>query len=276
MKKTIIWSVLLIAIFGAIAANYYWRQQKALAPEPPQQAQASAPEEKPAIEPEKSEPAIRFPIEDIKSQESAAQRPITSLRLRESDPAMREALSGLFDRKSIDTFFRPDEIVRRIVATVDGLPRKTAAERTRPIVRTPGSFQTSGKDETLILDQDNYRRYGPVVKLTEAIDAKKLVALYVRYYAVFQEAYRELGYPSGYFNDRLVEAIDNLLAAPAVAGPIKLVQPKVMYQFEDPALEARSAGQKILIRMGPENAGKVKAKLRELRREVTGKEFPTN
>ena len=77
MKKTIIWSVLLIAIFGAIAANYYWRQQKALAPEPPQQAQASAPEEKPAIEPEKSEPAIRFPIEDIKSQESAAQRPIT-------------------------------------------------------------------------------------------------------------------------------------------------------------------------------------------------------
>ncbi|MFM9884045.1 MAG: DUF3014 domain-containing protein [Burkholderiales bacterium] len=275
MKKSIIWSVLLLGIFGAIAANYYWRQQKALAPEPPPPAQASAPEEKPAVEPDKTEPAIRFPIEDIKSPDTA-QRPITTLRLSESDPALREALSGLFDRKSIDTFFRPDEIARRIVATVDGLPRKTAAERTRPMVRTPGAFQTSGKDETLILDPDNFRRYGPVVKLTEAIDAKKLVALYVRYYAVFQEAYRELGYPSGYFNDRLVEAIDNLLAAPAVTGPIKLVQPKVMYQFEDPALEARSAGQKILIRMGPENMAKIKTKLRELRREVTGKEFPTN
>jgi Protein of unknown function (DUF3014) len=42
-----------------------------------------------------------------------------------------------------------------------------------------------------------------------------------------------------------------------------------MYEFADPALEARSAGQKIMIRMGSENAAKVKAKLREIRREVT-------
>ena len=55
------------------AANYYWRQQKALAPEPPGPTQASAPEAKPATESEKTEPPIRFPIEDIKSQESAAQ-----------------------------------------------------------------------------------------------------------------------------------------------------------------------------------------------------------
>jgi hypothetical protein len=42
-----------------------------------------------------------------------------------------------------------------------------------------------------------------------------------------------------------------------------------MYVFADPALEARPAGQKLLIRMGPNNAAAVKAKLTELRAVVT-------
>ncbi len=273
MKEPIIWSALLIAIFGAIAANYYWRQEKVLAPATSAPAQEAAIAEKP--EPSGTEPAIRFPIEAAQSREDAA-RPVTTLRLSESDPALREGLGSLFDRKAVEGFFRVDEIARRVVATIDSLPRKTLSERMRPMVRTPGPFRTSGKDETLVLDHENFRRYGPAVKLAESIDAKKMAALYVRYYPVFQEAYRELGFPKGYFNDRLVEAIDDLLATPTVTGPIRLVQPKVMYQFEDPELEARSAGQKILIRVGPENAARIKTKLRELRRELTGKDFPKN
>ncbi|OIQ76552.1 hypothetical protein GALL_417610 [mine drainage metagenome] len=46
------------------------------------------------------------------------------------------------------------------------------------------------------------------------------------------------------------------------------MQPKVLYQFADPKLEARSAGQKIMIRMGADNAAKVKAKLAEIRQEL--------
>ena len=92
--------------------------------------------------------------------------------------------------------------------------------------------------------------------------------VYRRYYPLFQQAYVDLGYPDGYFNDRLVEVIDHLLATPDVAGPIRLTQPSVFYQFADPSLEERSAGQKALIRLGPENAAIVKAKLRELRKEV--------
>ena len=49
-----------------------------------------------------------------------------------------------------------------------------------------------------------------------------------------------------------------------------MVTPHVQAQFADPELEARSAGQKILIRMGSENAAVIKAKLREIRRELTG------
>jgi hypothetical protein len=42
-----------------------------------------------------------------------------------------------------------------------------------------------------------------------------------------------------------------------------------MYVYADSALEARPAGQKLLIRMGPENAKAIKAKLTELRAIIT-------
>jgi len=43
----------------------------------------------------------------------------------------------------------------------------------------------------------------------------------------------------------------------------------VLYEFADPALENLSAGQKIVVRMGPENGKRVKDKLRAIRRELT-------
>lgn len=103
------------------------------------------------------------------------------------------------------------------------------------------------------------------MQLVESIDSEQLVSLYVRFYPLFQQAYEELGYPSAYFNDRLVEVIDHLLEAPDIQQPVRLVRPRVLYQFADPQLEALSAGQKVLIRVGPDNAARLKAKLGELR-----------
>ena len=104
----------------------------------------------------------------------------------------------------------------------------------------------------------------------DQVDATALVGVYERYYPLFQQAYRELGYQNGYFNDRLVEVLDHLLAAPDAGAAPALVHPSVFYQYADPALEQLSAGQKILVRMGPANAARVKAKLREVRAALVG------
>ena len=104
------------------------------------------------------------------------------------------------------------------------------------------------------------------------MDTQRLIATYTRYYPLFQEAYESLGHPPQYFNDRLIEVIDHLLETPDLQGPIALAQPNVLYEFADPALESRSAGQKALIRMGSENATAVKDKLRELRSELIAKQ----
>ena len=43
----------------------------------------------------------------------------------------------------------------------------------------------------------------------------------------------------------------------------------MLYEFAESSLERRSVGQRIMIRVGPEHAAKLKAKLRELRAVLT-------
>jgi hypothetical protein len=112
------------------------------------------------------------------------------------------------------------------------------------------------------------------VRVIEAIDEKALVADYARAYPLFQQAYVELGYPGKQFNDRLIQAIDDLLSAPELDAPLDLVRPRVVYEFASPDLETRSAGQKIMLRMGPQNAARVKAKLLLVRREILAASKP--
>ncbi len=110
------------------------------------------------------------------------------------------------------------------------------------------------------------------MQLIRSLDTKVLVATYTRYYPLLQEAYENLGHPPEYFNDRLIEVIDHLLATPELQGPIALTQPSVQYEYADPKLESRSAGQKLLMRMGSDNAKAIKDKLRELRGEIVAKQ----
>jgi hypothetical protein len=47
-----------------------------------------------------------------------------------------------------------------------------------------------------------------------------------------------------------------------------LVQPRVLYEFADQSIEERSAGQKMMIRMGAANAAKAKEVIRAIRNEI--------
>jgi hypothetical protein len=106
------------------------------------------------------------------------------------------------------------------------------------------------------------------VQVLTAADAKTLVSMYRGLQPLFQQAYEELGHPNNLFNARLLEVIDHLLATPEPQGPVRLLQPGVFYKYADEELERLSAGQRLLIRMGPANAAAVKAKLREIQAEL--------
>jgi len=217
----------------------------------------------PAAEPK--EPAVQHPIQ------SGPAEPLPPLA--ESDKAIAAGLATAIDNDAFAKMMVNQDFVRRFVITVDNLPRKTFSQRFSPMKPTPGNFGVNRAGDKLSISPQNIERYALAVRTLEAVNSEKLVDLYVRYYPLFQEAYKEQGYPNAYFNDRLVEALDIMIKTPESPGGLAVTQPKVLYEYADPALEGLPAGQKIMLRMGPENAARVKVKLKEIR-NLIAKEGP--
>lgn len=257
MKK--MWRTLLAVILLGLAglAYYLWKQGPTYRPAPPP-AEATAPS--PPAPPAVAETAVQYPVPE------QTDKPLPPLA--ESDAVARDALSDLFGAKAVKQLFAPQEVIRRIVVTIDNLPRKVVSAQLMPTRPIESRLRTSGEGDALMLSPSNYERYTPYVRLAAMVDAKVFAAVYVRLYPLFQQAYRDLGYPKGYFNDRLVAVIDHLLDAPQSTGQIALVQPHVFYRFVDPELESLSAGHKLMLRIGNDNAAIVKKKLREIRKEL--------
>jgi hypothetical protein len=273
-KRGLIVGTLGLAALVAAGAGAWFYLQQQPAPAPVAAAPtpvAEAPVAAPPVAAAASEPQVKFPIEQ--AQTSSVEKAAPDL-LR-SDPVARDALTKLLGAQRVAQFFITDDFVRRFVATIDNLPREKAAANMRPVkpltTTSAGAFKINGSADSLSINPDNSARYTPWVQLLESVNTSALVATYVRLYPLFQEAYKEQGYPKGYFNDRLIEAIDNALGAPNISTPIALTQPRVMYQFSDAKLESLSAGQKIMLRMGSANEARVKAKLNEVRAALVGK-----
>lgn len=192
-----------------------------------------------------------------------------------SDSALAPALSAA---DAGQAWLRNDRFIRRFVATVDNLPNERASTTLWPVHPTSPRFTVEGASNDIHIAAANHLRYAAATQLIARLDVEETVRQYRQYYPLFQQAYEELGYPGRYFNDRLIAVIDHLLQAPEPVAPrVRLMpvrstvaqqQPWLRYQFEDPRLEALSAGQKILVRIGPNNARTVKAKLQQLRTAI--------
>jgi hypothetical protein len=195
-------------------------------------------------------------------------------QLDDSDALAKDAIATIQNGETWIRLLIPDGIVRHIVATVDGLPQKTLAMQVRPIRSATGPLLTTTNARGMAIATDNAARYAPYVSAAEAIDTHRLTGFYVRLYPLFQQAYVELGYPKGYFNDRVISVIDHLLAAPEPPPPVYVTQPRILYEFADPALEELSAGQKVLVRIGVDNERRIKAKLRDIRTALAAEPLP--
>lgn len=188
--------------------------------------------------------------------------------LDESDPEVLGGLTELLGQDAVMKHLVPERLVRNIVVTIDNIPRQKMALNQRPVQPTSGEFITTGEESAVMLAPANYARYEPFVALVSNLDAKTLVSFYRGLEPLFQEAYEDLGHPNQSFNARLNEVIEHLLQTPTPRGEIALVQPSVLYKYADERLEKLSAGQKLLIRMGVNNATVVKGKLREIQAEL--------
>ena len=232
-------------------------------PEPSWAAADSAP----------AEPApIEHPIASAQVNPApASTAPLPALAA--SDNPAIAALSALPGAKGLADLLIAQGLIPHLVATVDALPRHaTLGSSILPLRAPTGAFVVDTSSGQPMLSSAGYARYAPYMRLVNAISARDAVSWYVHWYPLFQQAYRGLGYPRGYFNDRLLTAIDDMLAAPTNQGSAQLVKtPDGHYAFADPTWEGLSLGQKLMIRVGPENERDLKVKLANVRELLLGK-----
>jgi len=254
--------VLVLLVIGAVSAWYF---KDSLFP-PPESALVVA-EPAPA-EPE-ADAGPRHPMPEPQPAAETSRKLVPLPPLDDSDAYFLLEIGSTFGT-GIESLLKREAVIDRLVTTVDNLPRGDLAERIRPVGRLVEPFTTdTNSDDEILLGISSYARYDALVAQLYYADIDTVYDMYRRYYPLFQRSYERLGYPDAYFNDRLVEVIDHLIATPVPEGPIVLVRPNVLYEFADPDLEALSSGEKLLLRMGPNNAGTVKRMLEKFRSRLT-------
>ncbi len=269
-SSTTSWIGAVVVVLAIVAAGVYMARKAGQSEAPSTVAPASSSSVRSA--------APAAPIQHPVSQAGVAPA-VTSTAalpaLADSDASVAAALAGLAEGTDLSSLLVRQQIIARIVASIDALPRRGQANLMSPLRSPKGAFAVDETSGTTVLGAQNNARYAPYMRVVDAADPQALVAWYVHAYPLFQQAYQELGYPNGYFNDRLIVVIDNLLATPEPTQPPALVLYRGYYVYTDPAFESLSAGQKLLLRAGPPSEAKIKAKLRAIRSALTSQTPPT-
>jgi hypothetical protein len=187
--------------------------------------------------------------------------------LDESDALVRELAGRLSLARPLAAGLLRQGLIRIATAAVANVAEGDSPAPHLSFLAPRGGFAVATRRGRLVVDPRSYARYDAAANAVAAVDAAALADLYRQLGPLFEVAYRELGAPEGTFSRALARAIDALVRTPVADGDVEveaLGHGIEVYRFVDPRLEGLPPSPKHLLRMGPDNARKVQAKLREL------------
>lgn len=278
--------VLLIAAlgYGGWYAREYWAAKNRVAE--PQQVQAPVAEPEATAQQRLPDAAAEDPAPAASDETASEEKvlhpvPVQADALPADDDQALDRLVGQWLDSTAVKFVVTPGLAHHIVATIDNLPRGHAVPRLWPIYPVGGQMELGQDENGMRIAQSNSARYDAVVGFVTGIEPAKAAQWYRQAYPVLQQSYENLGYPGKYFNDRLVAVIDHLLQTPEPQEPLQLrlvqvqgqvasQQPWLRYEYADAQLQALSAGQKILLRMGAQHRSTIKTYLQALRGQIAG------
>ena len=215
-----------------------------------------------------SEPVVEtLPVEVVEPEPVAAEPdgPVVQLpNLNDSDGLVFEGLRAFRSGVAVIRLLASDQLVRKFVVLVDNISRGEYPQTGLPYRGIEQEMPVQNIDENLfVMDASAHGRFDQIIDIFVALDTDQAVTLYRTLSPLFQQAYAEIGFRNVNFDDTLRSAVNIILRPPYIEGPYQLVKPSVMYLYADASIENLQNVQKQLIRIGPENTEKVKAKLRD-------------
>lgn len=184
-----------------------------------------------------------------------------------SDPAIKASLQEISEANAseVNRLLVNEALLQRFVVSVTNLADEEMAPNHQLVTPPEQPFRTYTQADKEWIDAASYKRYTPYVDMLESFNNDALLNLYNAYKGDIQAKYAEIGEdPDAPFDQKLIEAIDQLLDTPEVPVPVEVYTDSVAYKYADPRLENLSAPQKQLLRTGPDNMRRIKAKLREI------------
>jgi hypothetical protein len=270
-KRTLVPHFVIIgAVIVVILAIIFWpsEEETPVAPEPEVvQPELEVPEEPEVFEPRPTPPPVELEekdeVEPLPEPEPSEPEPLDV-----SDPAVKASLRDIStaDDTMVNRIIVNEGLLQRFVVTVTNLANDEMAPNQSLLTPPEQSFRVYSQAGKQWIDAASYKRYTPYVDMLESFDNQALLSVYNTYKEDIQGKFAEISdSPNRNFNSVLLDAINQLLDTPEVPVPVEVYTDSVAYKYSDARLENLNEPQKQLLRTGPDNMRRIKAKLRELK-----------
>ena len=182
-----------------------------------------------------------------------------------SDAAIESALVTIANNNTLVDLLVDDALLERFVVTIANLSNGEIAPNQRLLNPPEKAFRVYQQANRYWVDPASYKRYTPYVNAMESLESERLLTLFERYEGDMMNTFEQIAASNQTFNSVFIDAIDTLLDTPEVPVPVEVFTDSVTYKYKDERLENLNAPQKQLLRTGPDNMRRIKAKLREVK-----------
>jgi len=187
-------------------------------------------------------------------------------RLEESDDAVRDALGDIPLGTTGQQYLTPGNIIERSASVIYLMAQGDVPYKLLPVSRPKAAFPFSDDGTRVVTDPAGFERYDSLTQWLGSLDLESLLSSLEWFIPLFREAWSYYGEDPAAFDMAVVMTLDLVIATPKVdLAEARLVRREAVWIFEDPAIEGLAPIQKLVLRMGPENAKILKAKAAEVR-----------
>jgi len=183
-------------------------------------------------------------------------QPMELPALESSDDLLRRLVSVLSRHPLLARLLATDELVVNSTLAVEQLGNGRTPAVPLKVLRPSARMAIVGTD-TGRIDPRSFERWDSAVASLVTINPAAAAQLYVNVKPLFDQAYRELGHPTGDFDDSIVRAIEMLNSTPKLTSDLELLRRPGYYEYADPALKSLPPVQKQFLLIGPDNRDKI-------------------
>ena len=187
-----------------------------------------------------------------------------------ADSYAREVIDTLNGGKALKQFVAGDYVVERSVAIIDALRRGEVPYKLLPVGKPASVFPTLEDGVRVTMNPAGFARYDGFANWVNSLDVAAIMAVFNDYESLATTALSRMGVNDFDIRGAALAATTHILATPTLPENAELVRDEANWAYKDPALESLTPLQKQVLRMGPDNAGLVQQKARDLRGALLG------